>query len=91
MIKYREDNISSNILLSKLPQPTSGKNRVLPEGKEGRLPEIQVGLLHDRWRHHLSPPPQFSISQMSYTYVVVVVSNPLGAGKRTPSPFDLSA
>ncbi|GFY26191.1 hypothetical protein TNCV_355071 [Trichonephila clavipes] len=22
-------------------------------------PVRQVGLLHDRWRHHLSPPPQF--------------------------------
>ncbi|GFW17174.1 uncharacterized protein TNCV_2762971 [Trichonephila clavipes] len=23
-------------------------------------PVRQVGLLYDRWRHHLSPPPQFS-------------------------------
>ncbi|GFY31470.1 uncharacterized protein TNCV_4990291 [Trichonephila clavipes] len=35
--------------------------RVLPEGKELMLPEPvrQVGLLYDRWRRHLSPPPQF--------------------------------
>ncbi|GFY35173.1 hypothetical protein TNCV_5045481 [Trichonephila clavipes] len=28
---------------------------------------------------------------MFYIYLSVVVSNPLGAGKPTPSPFDLSA
>ncbi|GFX28647.1 hypothetical protein TNCV_4860111 [Trichonephila clavipes] len=35
--------------------------RVFPEEKEYKLPEpeTQVGLIHDRWRHHLSPPPQF--------------------------------
>ncbi|GFV19729.1 hypothetical protein TNCV_479551 [Trichonephila clavipes] len=33
----------------------------IPAGKEGMLPEPvrQVGLLYDRWRHHLFPPPQF--------------------------------
>ncbi|GFT76590.1 uncharacterized protein TNCV_3678271 [Trichonephila clavipes] len=31
-----------------------------PKGKNESCQSLkQVGLLYDRWRHHLSPPPQF--------------------------------
>ncbi|GFU05212.1 uncharacterized protein TNCV_575411 [Trichonephila clavipes] len=40
------------MLLLSCPSRREGV-KVLPE------PETQVGLLYDRWRLHLSPPPQF--------------------------------
>ncbi|GFW21062.1 uncharacterized protein TNCV_2703021 [Trichonephila clavipes] len=34
--------------------------RVLPKGGNESCQSLRhVGVLHDRWRHHLSPPPQF--------------------------------
>ncbi|GFU41602.1 hypothetical protein TNCV_2793051 [Trichonephila clavipes] len=38
----------------RVPNGGGMRERILPEAVR------QVGLLYDRWRHHLSPPPHFT-------------------------------
>ncbi|GFW61407.1 uncharacterized protein TNCV_346551 [Trichonephila clavipes] len=62
-------NICSSTLVPKITKIVMGSERGVPkvvlvvsflkEGNESCQSLRQVGLLHDRWRHHLSPSPHF--------------------------------
>ncbi|GFT17876.1 uncharacterized protein TNCV_4910501 [Trichonephila clavipes] len=50
-------------------------------------PERQVGLPYDRWRHHLSPPPQFRHGASCSSPVVKVSDHGRHVMSSSPVPL----